>query len=211
MVVIAAVAIPMWRTHQLRVQRGDAIAHYSPSRPRRIATSERTRRYADDAQTPVAPPGGLGLTRRVRTQRLVHRHRAGSGWIRVCGDGARYGIRAWRARRSALRGHAPRPAWPPLGSRLGREDSTRGLLESAVARLSSFGGCPSCARNARGSENTTCSSRPFSSSAAVPPHSRSRATTCCTSSSGAEAPAVTPTAFLPSNHSRFRKDASSIR
>src|SRR6187401_112387 len=66
-------------------------------------------------------------------------------------------------------------------------------------------------RKARGRENTTCSSRPTSSCAVAPPHSRNRATTCCTSSSGADAPAVTPTAFLPSNHSRCRNDASSMR
>jgi hypothetical protein len=52
-------------------------------------------------------------------------------------------------------------------------------------------------RNSRGRLNTTLSCWPERLTGASPPHSRIRITTLSTRTSGADAPAVTPTAFLP--------------
>ena len=66
-------------------------------------------------------------------------------------------------------------------------------------------------RSVLGSAKMTCSSRPLSSSATSPPHSRSLAMTPWTRISGAEAPAVTPMVLAPSNHSRRKCCGPSTR
>lgn len=65
-VVIAAVALPMWRIHQVRGQRAEAIAALLAvqiAQDRHFATHAH---YVDDAGLTLAPPAGLGLTRTSR-------------------------------------------------------------------------------------------------------------------------------------------------
>jgi len=62
-----------------------------------------------------------------------------------------------------------------------------------------------------GNENVTGSCRPMDSSTMSAPHPRSCSTTPRTISSGAEAPAVSPTVCLPSSHARSICPASSMR
>lgn len=67
LVVIVAVALPMWRIHQVRQQRADAIdalLAVQIAQDRHFATHAH---YVDDAGLTLAPPGGLGLTRNSRT------------------------------------------------------------------------------------------------------------------------------------------------
>jgi len=59
LVVIAAIAVPMWRTHQLRVRRQDAI---DSLRAVQVAEDEyfgRNARYADEAQLRASAPQAL--------------------------------------------------------------------------------------------------------------------------------------------------------
>jgi type IV pilus assembly protein PilE len=60
--VLAAIAVPMWRNHQLRVQRSDAIAALMAVQEQQDAYFGRHARYADGAQLAAAKPGGLGLS-----------------------------------------------------------------------------------------------------------------------------------------------------
>ena len=79
LVVIVAVAIPMWRTHQLKVRRGeaiDALLAVQAAQDRYFATHAR---YADWSQAPVAPPQGLGL-------RAASEHNAYSIHVERAGD-----------------------------------------------------------------------------------------------------------------------------
>src|SRR4029078_1828840 len=57
--------------------------------------------------------------------------------------------------------------------------------------------------------NTTCSAMPSSGTTRVAPSSIRRSSTSLTSTSGADAPAVTPTRLRPAIHSAFRSAAVS--
>ncbi|HEU4590626.1 MAG TPA: type IV pilin protein [Steroidobacteraceae bacterium] len=60
-VVLAAIAIPMWRVHTLRVRRADATAALIAVQAAQDAWFGRHARYADGAQLTRAAPEGLGL------------------------------------------------------------------------------------------------------------------------------------------------------
>jgi type IV pilus assembly protein PilE len=59
--VLAAIAIPMWRNHLLRVQRTDAIDTLIALQTAQDDFFGRNARYADGARLAEPPPGGLGL------------------------------------------------------------------------------------------------------------------------------------------------------
>jgi type IV pilus assembly protein PilE len=59
--VLAAIAIPSWRTHLLRARRGDATAALIEVQKAQDAFFGRTARYADPARLTMPAPGGLGL------------------------------------------------------------------------------------------------------------------------------------------------------
>jgi len=59
--VLAAIAIPSWRNHQLRVQRADAIAALIAVQEQQDIYFGRNARYANGAQLTAPKPGGLGL------------------------------------------------------------------------------------------------------------------------------------------------------
>jgi len=60
--VLAAIAIPSWRNHQLRVQRADAIAALIVVQEQQDAYFGRNARYADGALLTAPKPAGLGLS-----------------------------------------------------------------------------------------------------------------------------------------------------
>ena len=60
-VVIAAVAIPMWRTHELRVRRQDAIEALLAVQAAQDKYFADHARYASQAQLVASPPKGLGI------------------------------------------------------------------------------------------------------------------------------------------------------
>jgi type IV pilus assembly protein PilE len=60
--VLAAVAIPSWRTHLLRARRGDATAALIEVQKAQDSFFGRHARYASAAELTTPPPGGLGLT-----------------------------------------------------------------------------------------------------------------------------------------------------
>jgi Tfp pilus assembly protein PilE len=69
-VVIVAVALPMWRIYQVRAQRAaaiEALLTLQVAQDRHFATHAR---YVDDTGLSVAPPAGLGLPR--QTSNGVH-------------------------------------------------------------------------------------------------------------------------------------------
>jgi type IV pilus assembly protein PilE len=59
--VLAAIAIPSWRTHLLRARRGDAAAALIAVQKAQDAFFGSQARYADAAQLTTPAPGGLGL------------------------------------------------------------------------------------------------------------------------------------------------------
>ena len=61
LVVIAAVAIPMWRTHELRTRRDDAIEALLAMQSAQDQYFGKHARYAHDAQLIAAPPAGMGM------------------------------------------------------------------------------------------------------------------------------------------------------
>lgn len=60
--VLAAVAIPLWRNHTLRVRRADAIAALVALQSAQDRYFGRNARYAGAAALTAPPPEGLGLT-----------------------------------------------------------------------------------------------------------------------------------------------------
>lgn len=60
-VVVIAVAIPMWRTHQLKVRRGEAIEALLAVQAAQDLYFATHARYADGSQLLLEPPDGLGL------------------------------------------------------------------------------------------------------------------------------------------------------
>jgi len=60
--VLAAIAIPSWRTHTLRVRRAEARDALTALQAAQDRYFGRNARYATAAQLSAAPPGGLGLT-----------------------------------------------------------------------------------------------------------------------------------------------------
>ncbi len=60
-VVLAAIAIPLYRTHLLRVRRADVRAALMAIQSAQDRHFGRTARYADGAQLDQAKPAGLGL------------------------------------------------------------------------------------------------------------------------------------------------------
>jgi type IV pilus assembly protein PilE len=61
LVVLAAIAVPLWRNHLLRVRRSDATAALIAVQNAQDQYFGRNARYADGAQLTAAAPGGLGL------------------------------------------------------------------------------------------------------------------------------------------------------
>lgn len=59
--VLAAIAIPSWRTHLLRARRGDATTALIEVQKAQDSFFGRQARYADAAQLTTPAPGGLGL------------------------------------------------------------------------------------------------------------------------------------------------------
>jgi type IV pilus assembly protein PilE len=59
--VLAAIAIPSWRSHLLKTRRGDAIAALIAVQKAQDQYFGRHARYAVATQLAVASPGGLGL------------------------------------------------------------------------------------------------------------------------------------------------------
>jgi type IV pilus assembly protein PilE len=59
--VLAAIAIPSWRTHLLRARRGDAAAALVEVQKAQDTFFGRHARYADAVQLTTPAPGGLGL------------------------------------------------------------------------------------------------------------------------------------------------------
>jgi type IV pilus assembly protein PilE len=66
LVVIAAVAIPLWRTHQLRVRRADAIEALNAVQSAQDRYFGAHAEYADGSRQLAAPPNGLGIQRKSR-------------------------------------------------------------------------------------------------------------------------------------------------
>lgn len=62
--VLAAVAVPLWRNHLLRVRRAEAINALIALQSAQDAFFGRNARYADGEQFTAAAPGGLGLAAR---------------------------------------------------------------------------------------------------------------------------------------------------
>lgn len=60
-VVLAAVAIPLWRNHLLRVRRADAMATLNAIQAEQDRFFGRDARYAGSAALARQPPDGLGL------------------------------------------------------------------------------------------------------------------------------------------------------
>ena len=61
-VIVTAIAIPMWRNHQMRVRRSDAIAALTVLQAEQDRYFGQHARYADAAALVRKPPDGLGLT-----------------------------------------------------------------------------------------------------------------------------------------------------
>jgi type IV pilus assembly protein PilE len=61
LVVLAAIAVPLWRNHLLRVRRADATAALIAVQNAQDQYFGRNARYADGAQLTAAAPAGLGL------------------------------------------------------------------------------------------------------------------------------------------------------
>jgi len=59
--VLAAIAVPMWRTHLLRVRRSEAIAALTALEAAQDRFFGRNARYADGAQLSAEAPAGLVL------------------------------------------------------------------------------------------------------------------------------------------------------
>ena len=59
--VLAAVAIPLWRNHQMRVRRMDGIAALVDLQIAQDTFFGQHARYANPAALATPPPGGLGL------------------------------------------------------------------------------------------------------------------------------------------------------
>ena len=197
---------PLWRMHLLRVRRTEAIDALIALQAAQDRHFGRHARYADSAQLTAPAPEGSASSRTPHTVSTTsaadQRRRTGLPAPR----------RARRARRPGGR-HALRRVL----ARSERSAARRGCAKATIAaRTAGTRNCGQSARCVRCAERAAARTPralrgPSAPRPAVPPHSRRRATTCCTSSSGAEAPAVTPTALLPSNHSRLRNDASSMR
>jgi type IV pilus assembly protein PilE len=60
-VVLAAIAVPMWRNHLLRVRRADAMGALNALQVSQDRFFGRTARYATAATLTASPPRGLGL------------------------------------------------------------------------------------------------------------------------------------------------------
>jgi type IV pilus assembly protein PilE len=61
-VVLGAIAVPMWRNHLLRVRRADAISALVAVQSAQDSFFGRNARYAGAAALTTAPPAGLGLS-----------------------------------------------------------------------------------------------------------------------------------------------------
>jgi type IV pilus assembly protein PilE len=61
LIVLAAVAVPMWRTHELRTRRDDAIESLLAVQVAQDQYFGKHARYATDAQLGANPPAGMGL------------------------------------------------------------------------------------------------------------------------------------------------------
>ncbi|HEV7608037.1 MAG TPA: type IV pilin protein [Steroidobacteraceae bacterium] len=61
LVVLAAVAIPMWRTHELRARRDDAVEALLAVQAAQDQYFGKNARYADESQLGASGPAGLGI------------------------------------------------------------------------------------------------------------------------------------------------------
>jgi len=66
LVILAAIAIPMWRNHLLRVRRADAMTALNAIQVEQDRFFGRDARYADAGAMARPPPEGLGLGDRSR-------------------------------------------------------------------------------------------------------------------------------------------------
>jgi len=62
-VVLAAVAVSMWRTHELRTRREDAVAALLAVQAAQDQYFGKHARYANEAELAAPPPQGLGIER----------------------------------------------------------------------------------------------------------------------------------------------------
>jgi type IV pilus assembly protein PilE len=62
LIVVIAVAIPLWRTHELRTRRADAIEALLAVQSAQDRHFADHARYADGRHAHLAPPAGLGLS-----------------------------------------------------------------------------------------------------------------------------------------------------
>src|SRR6185503_9246166 len=93
----------------------------------------------------------------------------------------------------------------PTKCRPTRTNGAAGAARRGIRHI--FSGC--CRASSRGSVKTTCSAIPSSGRTLLAPSACRRSISSFTSTSGAEAPAVTPTRGLPAIHSGFRSAALS--
>ena len=76
--VLAAVAVPTWRNHLLRVQRADAVAALIAVQTEQDRYFGRNARYADGTRLATPAPGGLGLGDRSKSGYYLIELRTGS-------------------------------------------------------------------------------------------------------------------------------------
>jgi len=62
-IVLAAVTVSMWRSHEFRVRRGDAIEALLALQAAQDRYFGEHARYADEARLEAEPPAGLGIKR----------------------------------------------------------------------------------------------------------------------------------------------------
>ena len=86
LVVITAVAVPLWQTHQLRVRRADAIEALLAVQASQDRYFGAHAEYADNSRLVAAPPEGLGIQARSKLGHYdieVQRSADGLGYVAI--------------------------------------------------------------------------------------------------------------------------------
>jgi type IV pilus assembly protein PilE len=86
LVVITAVAIPLWQTHQLRARRADAIEALQAVQAAQDRHFAAHAEYADNARLVAPPPDGLGVASRSKLGHYaieVRRSADGLGYLAI--------------------------------------------------------------------------------------------------------------------------------
>ena len=86
LVVITAVAVPLWQTHQLRVRRADAIEALLAVQASQDRYFGAHAEYADNSRLVAAPPEGLGIQTRSKLGHYdieVQRSADGLGYVAI--------------------------------------------------------------------------------------------------------------------------------